>query len=77
MLQRPSPSPSLELNHQNNSTYLGHLFYAEQPGELQAQHLEAELGRLVGDSRSLSPGLAQSSDMAPDASGQPVSELLH
>ena len=49
---------------------LGHMFHAEQPQKLQAQHLEVRLGRLVGDSWSLSPGLAQSSDMVLGASGQ-------
>ena len=48
----------------------GRMFPVEQPQKLQAQHLEVGLGRLVGDSWSLSPGLAQSSDMALGASGQ-------
>lgn len=38
-MQRPQPRPHLELSHASKGTYLGHLVYAEQPGELQAQHL--------------------------------------
>lgn len=30
------------------STYLWHLVYAEQPGELPAQHLDTWLGEAVG-----------------------------
>lgn len=56
--------------------HLGHLFYAEQPGQLQAQHLEAGLGRLEGNNGCQSPGLTQSSAMALGASGQWVSKLL-
>lgn len=50
--------------------HLGHLVNAEQPGELQAQHLE------VGQERqgvtAAASHQALSSDMAWDASGQPV-----
>lgn len=38
-------SSQLDLNHCSESTYLGHLVYVEQPGKLQAQHLEAGLAR--------------------------------
>lgn len=32
----------------SESPYLGHLVYAEQPGEFQAQHLDTRLGEAVG-----------------------------
>lgn len=77
MLQRPRPRSSRDLSLCTyESTYLGHLFYAEQPGQLQAQHLEAGLGRLEGNNGCQSPGLTQSSAMALGASGQWVSKLL-
>lgn len=69
---QPGPQPLCTYE----STYLGHLFYAEQPGQLQAQHLEAGLGRLEGNNGCQSPGLTQSSAMALGASGQWVSKLL-
>lgn len=60
----------MELKLWWKSTYLGHLVNAEQPGELQAQHLE------VGQERqgvtAAASHQALSSDMAWDASGQPV-----
>lgn len=42
------PHHCLELNHRTHSTYLGHLVDAEQPGQLQAQHLEAGLRGKAG-----------------------------
>lgn len=55
---------------------LWHLVYAEQPGELHAQHLEGELGRPVGGSCSPTPGPTQSSDMVWGTCGQLVPGLL-